>query len=72
MRNIGQDRIRQIRLPLPPTTEQRRIVAEVERRLSIVRGVEAEVDAGLQRTQALRQAALSEAYERGKSGLGRA
>jgi type I restriction enzyme, S subunit len=30
MRNIGQDRIRSIRIPLPPVTEQRRIVAAIE------------------------------------------
>src|SRR5438874_2059346 len=30
MRNIGRDRIRSIRVPLPPVTEQRRIVAAIE------------------------------------------
>lgn len=30
MRNIGQDRIRAIRIPLPPEAEQRRIVAQIE------------------------------------------
>jgi type I restriction enzyme S subunit len=30
MRNIGQDRIRALRVPLPPLAEQRRIVAEIE------------------------------------------
>ena len=62
MRNIGQERIRQIRLPLPALPEQRRIVAEVDRRLSIVREVEAEVDANLKRAQALRQAVLSRTF----------
>ena len=36
--NIGD--IKMMALPLPPTLEQRRIVAEVERRLSIADGVE--------------------------------
>jgi type I restriction enzyme, S subunit len=62
MRNIGQDRIRQIRLPLPVLTEQRHIVAEVDRRLSIVREVEAEVDANLKRAQALRHAILGATF----------
>ncbi len=31
MRNIGQDRIRAIRIPVPPLNEQRRIVAEIEK-----------------------------------------
>ncbi len=62
MRNIGQERIRQIRLPLPPLPEQHRIVAEVDRLLSIAREVEAEVDANLKRAQGLRQAVLSKVF----------
>ncbi len=51
-------------LPLrfPPLAEQLRIVAEVDRRLSIVREFEAEVDANLKRSQALRQAVLQAAF----------
>ena len=49
-------------LRLPPLAEQHRIVAEVDRRLSIVREVEAEVDANLKRAQALRQAVLAAAF----------
>ena len=54
--------VEQILLPLPPIAEQVRIVAEVDRHLSIVREVEAEVDANLKRAQALRQATLSKAF----------
>ena len=49
-------------LELPSLEEQHRIVAEVDRRLSIVRGVEAQVDANLKRAQALRQAVLAKAF----------
>lgn len=42
--------------------EQHRIAAEVDRRLSIVREVEAEVEANLKRAQALRQAVLARAF----------
>ena len=49
-------------VPLPPLAEQHRIVAEVDRRLSVVREVEAEVDANLKRAQALRQAVLARAF----------
>ena len=42
--------------------EQARIVAEVDRRLSIVREVEAEVDANLKRAQALRSAILARCF----------
>ena len=45
---IAQPQVASISLPLPPT-QSRRIVAEVDRRLSIVREVEAEVDANLKR-----------------------
>ena len=62
MRNIGQDRIRQIRLPLPPFAEQRRIVAEVERRLSVIQQAETAVEASLQRAERLRQSILKRAF----------
>jgi type I restriction enzyme S subunit len=50
------------RIAVPPRAEQTRIVAEVDRHLSIIREVEAEVDANLQRAQALRQSTLSKAF----------
>jgi len=56
--NLNLGLIRAIRLPLPPVEEQELIVAEVDRCLSIVREIEAEVDATLTRAQALRQAVL--------------
>ncbi|MBI4996864.1 MAG: restriction endonuclease subunit S [Rhodocyclales bacterium] len=53
---------RSIPVPLPPIPEQHRIVAEVERLLSIAREAEAEVDANLKRAQGLRQAILQRAF----------
>lgn len=52
------------RLPIgvPSLEEQSRIVAEVDRQLSILRGVETEVNANLQRAQALRQSVLQNAF----------
>ena len=49
-------------VPVPPIAEQVRIIAEVDRHLSIIREVEVEVDANLQRAQALRQATLAKAF----------
>jgi type I restriction enzyme, S subunit len=46
----------------PPLGIQASVVAEVDRRLSIVREVEAEVNANLKRAQALRQAVLARAF----------
>ena len=57
----GSD-IKAIPLSIPTMAEQTRIVAEVDRHLSIIREVEAEVDANLKRAQALRQATLATAF----------
>lgn len=47
---------------VPPLADQQRVIAEVERRLSIARGVEAQVEANLKRAQSLRQAVLDKAF----------
>lgn len=57
----GSD-IKAIPLFIPPLDEQKRIVTEVDCRLSIIREVEAEVDANLRRAQALRQAVLGKSF----------
>ena len=61
-------KVARLPVPLPPIEEQRRIVAEVERRLSIVRTVEVDVDANLRRAQALRQAVLGKSFWPGTDG----
>ena len=60
--NLNLSLVRAVCVPLPPLSEQARIVAEVDRHLSIIREVEAEVDANRQRAQALRQATLAKAF----------
>jgi type I restriction enzyme S subunit len=59
---VAQPQVASIKLPMPPLAKRQEIVAEVDRRLSIVRGVEAEVDANLKRAQVLRQAVLARAF----------
>jgi type I restriction enzyme S subunit len=54
--------VKAIPIPLPSMAEQTRIVAEVDRHLSIIREVEAEVDTNLKRAHALRQATLAKAF----------
>ena len=49
-------------IPLAPLAEQTRLVAEVERRLSVVEGLEAVVSANLQRATRLRQSILQKAF----------
>jgi type I restriction enzyme S subunit len=63
MRNIGQERIRQIRMPLPPLSEQKRIVAEVDRHLSSVRAIQIEIETNIHRAEALRQATLAMQFQ---------
>jgi len=55
--------LRRYVFPLPPLGEQRRIVAEVERRLSVAREAEKAVEANLKRIARLRQAILKRAFE---------
>jgi len=51
-----------IGLVVPPLAEQKRIVAEVERRLSVLEELEAIVSANLQRAKSLRQSILQRAF----------
>ena len=61
-KNINLEVLEAVAIPTPPLAEQARIVAEVDRLLSIIREVEAEVDANLKRALALRQATLAKAF----------
>ena len=50
-------------VPIPPPKEKLRIVAEVERRLSVVEEMQTTVEANLQRATRLRQSILQKAFE---------
>ncbi len=65
MPKIDQETVEAAPIPLPPVVEQTRIVAEVERRLSVVEELEAVVTANLQRAARLRQAVLQKAFTGG-------
>lgn len=60
--NLTLELCRALPLPLPPLSEQDRIVAEVERRLSLVREIERQVTANLLRAISLRRGVLSRAF----------
>jgi len=60
--DLGLTRMVWITIPIPPRAEQNRIVAEVDRRLSIARAIEVEVDANLKRANLMRQAVLAKAF----------
>ena len=59
---INHDDIQPVVVSLPPLAEQHRIVAEVERRLSVAQQAEAAVDANLARAERLRQSILKQAF----------
>jgi type I restriction enzyme S subunit len=59
---LSLEQVRSLPIALPPLAEQIRIVAEVDHHLSIIRGVEAEVDVNIKRSQVLRQSTLSKAF----------
>ena len=60
--NVSLSLIHTMPVPLPPLAEQRRIVAEVEQRLSVVQQAEATVEASLARAERLRQSILKQAF----------
>ena len=60
--NVSLSLIHTMPIPLPPLAEQTRIVAEVERRLSVVKQAEATVEASLARAERLRQSILKQAF----------
>lgn len=62
--NLAAGDLARFAVPLPPFTEQVRIVAEVDRRLSVIEELEAAVTASLQRATRLRQSILKRAFER--------
>jgi type I restriction enzyme S subunit len=60
--NVNGTKLQALRIPLPPLVEQKRIVAEVERRLSVVDELEATITANLTRATRLRQSILQKAF----------
>lgn len=60
---LSLENVQDIILPLPPLAEQRRIVAEVERRLSVADEVAKTVEQSLVQAQRLRQSILKRAFE---------
>ena len=63
MRNIGQEGIRRIRVPLPPEAECRRVITEIERQMSVFEHSRDVVRQSEQRCQRLRQSILKWAFQ---------
>ena len=60
---LNKSRFEAFPLPLAPLVEQNRIVAEIERRLSVGAELSSMVTANLQRAARLRQSILQKAFE---------
>ena len=58
---MGLTRMIWITIPLPPLEEQRIIVKECERRMSIIDEISSEVETNLKRAERLRQSILKKA-----------
>lgn len=61
--NIGIASIKGFVFPLPPLPEQKRIVDEIESRLSLTDKMEESINEGLRQAEALRQSILKMAFE---------
>ena len=61
-KNINLEILSEVAVPFPPLEELNEIVAEVERRLSVIEELEAAVQANLTRADRLRQSILSQAF----------
>lgn len=61
-KTLNLEDVRAASVAIPPFAEQRRIVAEVDRRLTFVREVEAQVDTNLHRGERLRQSILARLF----------
>ena len=62
IKHLPQEDLRQIVIPVPPLDEQRRIVAEVEERLSAIDALRAAMERAQRRSAVLRRAVLERAF----------
>jgi type I restriction enzyme, S subunit len=64
--NVNGTKLQALTVPLPPEVEQHRICSEMERRLSLIRETDSQMDANLQRAEQLRRVLLSKAFFSGE------
>jgi type I restriction enzyme, S subunit len=63
MRNISQDKIRRIRIPIPPRMEIIEIIEKIEYLLSTAESAEKSIDGDIKRAGRLRQSILKTSFE---------
>lgn len=61
--NLTQSRFLSIKIPVPTLEEQRRIIQEIEAKISVCDSIEKTVDVTLQQAEAMRQSILKQAFE---------
>lgn len=61
---LNKERVRALRIPFTSFAEQKKIVEEIESRLSVCDRIDQTVDTALQQADALQQSILKEAFER--------
>ncbi len=66
LRRVPSAFLESVEVSVPPLDEQLSVVSEVERHLTIIQGVDAEVEVNLQRSNALRQSVLRTAFSGGR------
>ncbi|WP_437557543.1 restriction endonuclease subunit S [Acidithiobacillus sulfuriphilus] len=65
LHTLSTGKVARLPVPLPPIAEQHRIVAEVDRRLTLLRATEDQVVANLRRSEGLRNSVLARAFSIG-------
>ena len=61
--NLTQNRFLTIKIPVPPLNIQKKIVEQIESRLSMCDSIEQTIDTSLQQAEALRQSILKQAFD---------
>jgi len=59
---LGLNDIKAVDMPLPPRSEQRAILAEIDRQLTVIDGADSQIDVNLLRADRLRQSILKKAF----------
>jgi type I restriction enzyme, S subunit len=62
LHTLSTGKVSRLPMPVPPLSQQRQIVSEVDRRLSIFRELEVALEANLKRARALREVTLSSTF----------
>ena len=63
VKNLNKELVKKIKVPLPTTTEQKKIVDEIEKHFSIIDKLESVVSKSMSESKRLRQSILKQAFE---------